>query len=68
LAVKADYNTRHLFQVLMTQYFDTLKEIGHGGKCSTIFIPTAPSSVGNASQDFMQSMLNANMQANAALQ
>ena len=38
-----------------------------GGKCSTIFIPTAPSAVGNASQDFMQSMLNANMQANAAL-
>jgi len=53
--------------VLMTQYFDTLKEIGSGGKCSTIFIPTAPSAVGNASQDFMQSMLNANMQANAAL-
>merc|ERR1712159_453283 len=51
--------------VLMTQYFDTLKEIGGSGRCSTIFVPTAPSSVGNASGEFMQSMLNANMQANA---
>eukprot|EP00658_Telonema_sp_P-2_P033702 TRINITY_DN2467_c0_g1_i3.p1 TRINITY_DN2467_c0_g1~~TRINITY_DN2467_c0_g1_i3.p1 ORF type:complete len:307 (+),score=110.40 TRINITY_DN2467_c0_g1_i3:188-1108(+) len=53
--------------VLMTQYFDTLKEIGAGGRCSTIFVPTAPSSVGNASNDFMQSMLNANLQSNAVL-
>merc|ERR1711959_537431 len=50
--------------VLMTQYFDTLKEIGANGRCATIFVPTAPSSVGNASDEFMQSMLNANMQAN----
>lgn len=54
--------------VLMTQYFDTLKEIGSGGKCSTVFIPTAPSSVSNASQEFMQSMLQANLQANAVMQ
>jgi regulator of protease activity HflC (stomatin/prohibitin superfamily) len=49
--------------VLMTQYFDTLKEIGSGARCSTIFVPTAPSSVGNASNDFMQSMLTANVGA-----
>jgi len=54
--------------VLMTQYFDTLKEIGSGGRCSTVFIPTAPSSVNNASNEFMQSMLNANLQSQAALQ
>jgi regulator of protease activity HflC (stomatin/prohibitin superfamily) len=54
--------------VLMTQYFDTLKEIGAGGKCSTVFIPTAPSSVSTASQEFMQSMLQANLQANAVMQ
>eukprot|EP00656_Telonema_subtile_P001849 TRINITY_DN10800_c0_g1_i6.p1 TRINITY_DN10800_c0_g1~~TRINITY_DN10800_c0_g1_i6.p1 ORF type:complete len:290 (-),score=78.68 TRINITY_DN10800_c0_g1_i6:67-936(-) len=54
--------------VLMTQYFDTLKDIGAGGRCSTIFVPTAPSSVGNASNDFMQSMLNANLQSGAVMQ
>merc|ERR1711959_747777 len=51
--------------VLMTQYFDTLKEIGGGGRCSTIFVPTAPSSVGNASMEMHKAMLLANMEANA---
>merc|ERR1712188_363395 len=51
--------------VLMTQYFDTLKEIGGSGRCSTIFVPTAPSSVGNASMEMHKAMLSANMEANA---
>merc|ERR1711998_199194 len=34
--------------VLMTQYFDTLKEIGSGSRTSTIFVPTAPGAVSSA--------------------
>merc|ERR1711959_719094 len=51
--------------VLMTQYFDTLKEIGSAGKCATISVPTAPSSVGNASAEMHKAMLAANMEADA---
>jgi hypothetical protein len=31
--------------ILMTQYFDTLKEMGLNGKQSTILIPHSPSSI-----------------------
>lgn len=40
--------------VLMTQYFDTLKEIGAQDKSNTIFMPNAP----GAMSDYMQQILS----------
>jgi hypothetical protein len=31
--------------VLMTQYFDTLREVGVSGKSSTILLPSSPGTV-----------------------
>jgi len=31
--------------VLMTQYFDTMREVGVSGKSSTIFLPSSPGAV-----------------------
>jgi len=44
--------------VLVTQYFDTLKDLGSNSKSSTIFIPHSPGSVGSVAEQvrdgFMQ--------------
>ncbi len=39
--------------VLLTQYFDTLREIGSTGKSTTILLPNSPGSVG----DFMTQLV-----------
>merc|ERR1712137_844866 len=45
--------------VLVTQYFDTLKELGSGSQSSTIFVPHSPSAVSSIAEQvrdgFMQS-------------
>ena len=46
--------------VLLTQYFDTLKEIGAQGKSNTIFIPHSPSGVSDMASQIRDSMLAAN--------
>ncbi|TAH32578.1 SPFH domain-containing protein [Candidatus Saccharibacteria bacterium] len=46
--------------VLMTQYFDTLKEIGLNGKNSTILIPHSPGGMGDISEQMRDAIITAN--------
>lgn len=43
--------------VMMTQYFDTLKELGLSGKNSTILIPHSPSGMGDISEQMRNAMI-----------
>lgn len=43
--------------VLLTQYFDTLKEIGASSKSSTVFIPHSPGQVADLEQQIRNGML-----------
>lgn len=57
----SDVNSRDVMELLLiTQYFDTLKDIGMSGRSNTIFMPHSPGSVGGVSQEirsgFMQAM------------
>jgi len=45
--------------VLMTQYFDTLKEIGASSKTNTILIPHSPGSLSNLSEQIRSAMIEA---------
>lgn len=46
--------------VLMTQYFDTLKEIGLSGKSNTILIPHSPGGMGDISEQMRNAIITAN--------
>jgi len=46
--------------VLMTQYFDTLKEIGLAGKTNTILIPHSPGGMGDISDQMRDAIITAN--------
>lgn len=46
--------------VMMTQYFDTLKELGLSGKNSTILIPHSPAGMGDISEQMRTAMITAN--------
>lgn len=46
--------------VMMTQYFDTLKELGLSGKNSTILIPHSPSGMGDIGEQLRNSIITAN--------
>ncbi len=46
--------------VLMTQYFDTLKDIGASSRTNAIFIPHSPGSLANLSDQIRNAMLEAN--------
>lgn len=45
--------------VMMTQYFDTLKELGLNGKNSTILIPHSPSGMGDINEQMRNAMITA---------
>jgi len=45
--------------VLVTQYFDTLKDIGHNGKSNTIFLPHSPGAVADISEQVRNGFLQA---------
>lgn len=45
--------------VFMTQYFDTLKEIGASSKTNTILIPHSPGSLSNMSEQIRNAMIEA---------
>lgn len=45
--------------VMMTQYFDTLKELGLSGKNSTILLPHSPSGMGDISEQMRNAMITA---------
>jgi regulator of protease activity HflC (stomatin/prohibitin superfamily) len=46
--------------VLMTQYFDTLKEIGMSGKGSTILMPHSPGGMGDISEQMRNAIITGN--------
>jgi len=46
--------------VLMTQYFDTLKEIGASSRTNAILIPHSPGSLANLSEQIRNAMIEAN--------
>jgi regulator of protease activity HflC (stomatin/prohibitin superfamily) len=46
--------------VLMTQYFDTLKEIGLSSKTNTILIPHSPGGMGDISEQMRNAVITAN--------
>lgn len=46
--------------VLMTQYFDTLKEIGLSSKTNTILIPHSPGGMGDISEQMRNAIITAN--------
>jgi len=46
--------------VLMTQYFDTLKEIGLSSKSNTILIPHSPGGMGDVSEQMRNAIITAN--------
>lgn len=47
--------------VLVTQYFDTLKEIGANNKSSTILLPHAPSGVKDMASQLQESIITGNL-------
>jgi regulator of protease activity HflC (stomatin/prohibitin superfamily) len=49
--------------VLMTQYFDTLKEIGASSRSNTILIPHSPGSLTSLSEQIRNAMIEANQTA-----
>jgi regulator of protease activity HflC (stomatin/prohibitin superfamily) len=46
--------------VMMTQYFDTIKDIGITGKSNTILIPHSPAGMGDLSEQMRNAMITAN--------
>jgi regulator of protease activity HflC (stomatin/prohibitin superfamily) len=46
--------------VLMTQYFDTLKDVGLSSKSNTIMIPHSPSGMNDISEQLRNAMITAN--------
>jgi regulator of protease activity HflC (stomatin/prohibitin superfamily) len=52
--------------VLMTQYFDTLKEIGASSRSNTILIPHSPGNLASLSEQIRNAMIEANQTVEAA--
>lgn len=52
-------NQEILSMMLMTQYFDTLKDVGTSAQNGTIFLPHQPGSVGDIAQQIRDGMLQA---------
>ena len=52
--------------VLMTQYFDTLKEIGASSRSNTILIPHSPGSLASLSEQMRNAMIEANQTVEAS--
>ena len=48
--------------VLVTQYFDTMKEIGASSKSSSVFIPHGPGAVKDVAAQIRDGILQANLQ------
>ena len=52
--------------VLMTQYFDTLKDIGASSRSNTILIPHSPGSLASLSEQIRNAMIEANQTVEAS--
>lgn len=46
--------------VMMTQYFDTIKDLGLNGKSNTILIPHSPAGMGDLAEQMRSAMITAN--------
>lgn len=46
--------------IMVTQYFDALKDIGSNNKSSTVFIPTSPATVGDLATQIRQGLMEGN--------
>jgi regulator of protease activity HflC (stomatin/prohibitin superfamily) len=45
--------------VMMTQYFDTIKDLGNNGKSTTILMPHSPAGMGDLSEQMRTAMITA---------
>jgi hypothetical protein len=45
--------------IMVTQYFDTIKELGDGSKNTTVFIPQGPGHVKDISEQIRNGMMEA---------
>ena len=54
--------------VLMTQYFDTLKEIGADSKTNTLLIPHGPGAMHDLSGQLREAMITSNIVTNVSKQ
>ncbi|KAL6769245.1 FAP173 [Auxenochlorella protothecoides x Auxenochlorella symbiontica] len=55
----SDVNSRDVMELLLiTQYFDTLKDIGSSSRASTVFLPHGPGSVGEAATAIRNGVLS----------
>merc|ERR1712205_38058 len=57
-----DVNSEDVMEMMMTQYFDTMKDMGTHGNNSTIFVPSGPGAVADAASSIRMGI----MQGNAA--
>merc|ERR1712154_751107 len=46
--------------ILLTQYFDTLKDVSAASNCNTLFIPSDPGTVNSLSKQLRQGILEGN--------
>lgn len=53
-------NQEVLSMMLMTQYFDTLKDVGMASRNGTIFLPHGPGTIGDVSNQIRDGLLQAN--------
>ncbi len=53
--------------ILVTQYFDTIKDLGQSSNNNTIMIPHSPSAVGDIMQQVTNSIITANQVENARI-
>ncbi len=55
-----EVNSRDVLSLmLLTQYFDAIKEIGVAGKASTIFVPSNPGAVSDIAGEIRNGVLQA---------
>ncbi|MDX2175082.1 MAG: SPFH domain-containing protein [Candidatus Sumerlaeia bacterium] len=54
--------------VLMTQYFDTLKDVGQASRTNTILLPHTPGALGNIADQLQMSLMTANLATSEAME
>ena len=66
VAATARSEAKHVMMlVLLTQYLDTLKEIGAQGKSNTLFMSHSPAAIGDLFQQMQDAVLIGQKAANA---
>ena len=60
------FTVKNLQLVLMTQHYDTIKEVGSSSKVNTIFIPYSPGGMADLSAQMRDALIGANAAASGA--